>query len=135
MPRTPGAISKRRNKPAAQLRLWAAMRILRRFTLPDLVTIAEVSYDHARKLLNRLDAAGYVRKAVANDNGYPGSYAVFLLYRDTGPKPPVIGLDGVAYDQNLQMRMQDAHEQAKARKLGPPSGRPASLAQQEEARP
>lgn len=135
MARTPGARSERRNKQDAQARLWATMRILRRFTLPDLVTIAAVSYDHARKFLKRLDAAGYIRKSAPNDNGHAGSYAGFTLYRDTGPRPPIIGIDGVAYDQNLQLRMQEAHDQAKARKDSMLSRKPTALAQQEGVRP
>ena len=118
MARLPGARSQRRTKYDAQAKLWAAMRILRRFTLPELVTVTAVNYDHTRKFLKRLDQAGYVRKLAANDNGRAGSFAVFCLYRDTGPKPPIIGIDGVAYDQNLHRHMEAAYKQAKARRQG-----------------
>lgn len=118
MARLPGACSRRRNKHDAQAKLWAAMRILRRFTMPDLMTIAEVKYNRASNFTNQLDKAGYVKKVLPNDNGKAGSYTVYYLYRDTGPKPPIIGIDGVAYDQNLHRHMEAAYKQAQARRQG-----------------
>jgi hypothetical protein len=92
--------------PRARDRAWQSIRILRQFTLSDLVATAEIGRDNARKFVTGLCRAGYVRLAQPKRNGHRGGHAVFRLARDTGPHAPRLQSDGRTYDTNQHV----AHE-------------------------
>lgn len=71
-------------------RIWQSIRILLRFTLRDLAATAEVTYDMARIYVARLRRAGLVATVMVHGNK-AGSWAVYRLVRDAGPKAPMIG--------------------------------------------
>lgn len=81
-------------------RVWTSMRIMRRFTIAELVGTAEVSRNHAEKYVKALVAERYVRIVQAKRQGVAGGDAVYQLVRDTGPHAPRIG-KGALLDPNL----------------------------------
>jgi hypothetical protein len=71
-------------------RIWRALRILGKASLPDLMEIADSKgsrseADHARRYLRALADAGYLRELRRE----PGTHKRWLLVRDTGPQAPV----------------------------------------------
>ena len=76
------------------------MRILRRFTIADLVGTAEIGRNHVEKYVKALLQEGYVRIVQAKRQGVPGGDAVYQLVRDTGSHAPRIG-KGALLDPNL----------------------------------
>lgn len=91
----------RAHKPTGvRSRIWQSMRVLRRFTVPDLAATAEVSEDRAREFVRWLHRIGYLRQ-LRHATGNPGGHALYQLVRDTGPKPVRVGRDGI-YDPNTR---------------------------------
>lgn len=86
--------------PRARDRAWQSMRILRTFTLPELVATADITPSNAKKYVRGLCTAGYVRVARAKDNGRKGGHALYRLVRDTGPHAPRLQINGLTYDTN-----------------------------------
>lgn len=82
-------------------RMWQAMRVLRRFTAPDLIATAEVGDSAAAKYVRYLLRAGYLRCVVAKVNGRTGGHAHYRLVKDTGPFAPRVGKHAVR-DPNLE---------------------------------
>lgn len=77
-------------------RVWRALRIKVKATLPELVELAargseRDAYGNARKYLRALEKAGYVRRLPARARGAaptsPG-HVKWVLLRNTGPAPP-----------------------------------------------
>jgi len=65
------------------------MRIMRRFTQPDLMrTVPNASEDSIRKFVRMLVCHGFIVKTGAKPSGHPGDYQSYQLSRDIGPKPP-----------------------------------------------
>lgn len=87
-------------KASTRARIWQSIRILRRFTLPDLVATAEANHDNARKFVQGLARVGYLRVAKPKQNGRKGGHQVWMLIRDTGPHPPRLQSDGGVWDPN-----------------------------------
>ncbi len=85
----------------ARHRIWQSMRILRRFTLADLIASAESTRTNTQKYVQQLRAKGYVRVIQARRSGFPGEDAVYQLVRNTGPLPPRIGKQGL-HDPNIE---------------------------------
>ncbi len=79
----------------AQARLWRAMRILRRFSRDDLRATCDAGRMCVHDYIAALMKAGYLRKVS------PGRPFVYLLTRDTGPKPPRASYDGALFDSNV----------------------------------
>ena len=101
MARLSGARTRVWNRqPRARDRAWQSMRIMRRFTLPDLMATAEISHDNAKKYVRGLVLSGYVRVVVERASGRKGGHAVYQLLRDTGPRAPRLQTDGRTYDPN-----------------------------------
>lgn len=82
-------------------RMWQSMRVLRSFTIADVITSAEVGASAAMKYVGYLRKAGYVRCVVPRERGRTGAHAQFRLVTDTGPHAPRIGAHGVC-DPNLE---------------------------------
>lgn len=101
MPRTLGAYSTRAQAPGLQ-RLWQGMRILRRFTVVDLVAVAEVGESATGKYVRALARAGFVRLVRALQSGLAGSRNVWQLVRGAdSPTAPIVRKDGSGvYDPN-----------------------------------
>lgn len=77
-------------------RLWRALRMLRRATLPELLEIAdprECRYDdHAARYLRQLKAAGVTgvsNRKVAGTALTSNGFKQHILLRDLGPKAPI----------------------------------------------
>lgn len=81
-------------------RMWQAMRVLRSFTVADLMATAEVGDSAAAKYVRYLARAGYLRCVVAKANGRTGGHAQYRLVKDTGPFAPRVGKQAVR-DPNL----------------------------------
>lgn len=82
-------------------RMWQSMRVMRRFTVADLVATAEVGDSAATKYVRYLLRAGYLRCVVAKLNGRTGGHAHYRLLKDTGPFAPRVGKQAVS-DPNLE---------------------------------
>lgn len=101
MARLSGAHTRVFNRqPRARDRAWQSMRILRLFSLPDLVATAEIRRDNAMKYISGLVKSGYLKLARARDSGRKNGHAHYRLVRDTGPKAPRLQSDGNTYDPN-----------------------------------
>lgn len=108
MPRTPGAHTRTLQRaPMDRHRAWQSMRILRRFTIQDLVATAEIGISNVRVYLRGLERAGYVRRETDRCSGYRHACAVFRLIQDTGPQAPTLH-KGQIRDLN-QMPQETAH--------------------------
>lgn len=77
-----------RRQPKARDRVWQSMRMLRRFTLPDLIVSAEAGAQNVRYYVGELHAAGYLAIAVPFRRGMVGGHQVWRLLRNTGPHAP-----------------------------------------------
>lgn len=89
-------------------RAWAAMRLTRRFTVPEIVTLAARPEDgaaetHLAKWWPMLMKAGYLavlpRRAPGSAPTSNG-YKCWALIRDTGDIAPLVRSDGTYYDYN-----------------------------------
>ena len=101
MARTPGSrnlITHR--QPKARDRIWASMRIMVRFSIPELVATAETTKANAAKYVRGLAHAGYLRVVAPKRNGAKGGHAVYQLIRNTGPRAPRLTRDGQTFDMN-----------------------------------
>lgn len=83
-----------------RLKQWQAMRILRRFTVSDLLAVTEQTNKHSLlTYLGQLRRAGFVRAHYGNRGRHEPTQ--FQLIRDSGPKPPALLKKGsVIYDLN-----------------------------------
>jgi hypothetical protein len=101
MARTHGAHTQVNRKGTdGRSQAWQAMRIMRRFTRADLLTVAQVGKDNLRKYVQALIEVGIVRVATERVNGRPGSRETLQLVQDLGPKSPVLWTNGEVFDPN-----------------------------------
>ena len=71
-------------------RIWNAMRIMRRFTIPDLCRIVEGATEaNVQSYVSRLYKEGFVGKIGQHRRGYTGEYQGYQLVNDIGPTMPV----------------------------------------------
>lgn len=87
-------------------RAWQAMRIMRRFTIPDIAATADISISSATKYISALLAAGYLRIVLAKRTGVAGGYPVYAMIRNSGPRHPVIRSCGIVFDPNTGEEVQ-----------------------------
>ncbi len=83
-------------------RIWLSMRMLRRFTLPQLCAASEVAEGNARTYLQALTRVGILRKVQVNTSSKAGCYSVYALLKDTGPQAPIRRRNGMVYDRNTK---------------------------------
>lgn len=79
----------------ARARAWAAMRVLRHFSLSDVIEISGISECNAKQYITFLTKTGYLKRTRAG----------LFLAKDTGLKTPVFVNDAFkykAYDPNLE---------------------------------
>jgi len=99
MARTNGATSTRSSAVATQ-QAWQAMRVMKRFTTADLLTVASIGESMVHKYVHALATSGHLRCVQPRVSGRPGSRDVWQLVRDTGPKAPIKRWKGGVYDAN-----------------------------------
>lgn len=80
-------------------RAWQSMRILRRFSQPEIVATAEISPNNCAKYIRALLASGYLRVIRPRHNGKAGAGALYRLVKNTGPFAPM-EKDGFIFDPN-----------------------------------
>lgn len=67
-------------------KMWLSMRILRKFTIPDVLrTAPPAKIENAYKFFGRLEAAGIIGKVGDFTAGRAGEYQRFVLLKDMGP--------------------------------------------------
>lgn len=82
-----------RSTPKTALRndIWRSMRIMRAFTLPDIMrTVPKATEDNIRNFLIQLTRHGLIAKNNGYVSGRSGQYQQFRLINDTGPTYPTI---------------------------------------------
>lgn len=113
-PRGPYCKERRPRSGNFRQRAWNAMRIKKRFSVDDIVTLCARPTDKfARASLHRflrmLSLAGYLSKRPERvRDGRPGSngYIVFRLEKDTGPIAPRVAQDRKSiFDHNTKERV------------------------------
>jgi predicted transcriptional regulator len=87
-------------------RLWSAMRILKKFTLGEILTLAGAgSESNAQHYIAALAGAGYLRQMPRREHGTSltsNGFKRWQLIRDTGPAAPVWSVGrGELYDPNI----------------------------------
>lgn len=71
-------------------RIWSAMRILTRFTIPDLCRVVEGStVANVQSYVSRLYREGYVGKFGMVRRGFTGEFQGYRLIKNIGPTMPV----------------------------------------------
>jgi len=84
-----GTLKTRQHHPGTQ-QAWQAMRILRRFTVEQLVvTSPALRYKAACRYAYRLRQCGYLVLATKRPLGQPGMRDVLQLVRNSGPLAPI----------------------------------------------
>ena len=87
---------------ARRVKIWHAIRILRNFTVGDLMAVAEQEFEKKHSVLtylSQLRRAGYLRTRYGSTRR--GEPAQFTLIRDSGPKPPgMVGRGTAMWDFN-----------------------------------
>ncbi|MFH2100220.1 MAG: hypothetical protein ABIJ95_11955 [Pseudomonadota bacterium] len=73
----------------ARRNVWRSMRILRRFTVPELCRTSKATRDNVWTYVRRLAAHGIVRQDGLFRGGRPGDCKNYRLVRDLGPEHPV----------------------------------------------
>lgn len=96
-PRVTLALDVEQRRPSARVRMWVAMRVLKRFNVPMLQMTAEVKRRNCEDFINLLSRAGYVRRldygvgrCRAGNLGAARTWSTYQLVRNTGPKAPTI---------------------------------------------
>lgn len=84
-----GMIAGKPGRNSVRLKAWQSMRILRRFTIPDLCRTAGARTNNMRKFVRALARHGYVGKFGGYVSGRSGDYQAWRLIRDTGPDYPL----------------------------------------------
>lgn len=103
MARTPKAYSTTATAPMLN-RVWTSMRLLRRFTINDVIVTAEAGRSQVEKFVRALRDTGYLRLDQPRVSGRAGSMDVWSLTRNSGPLPPIRRKDGSGvYDPNTLM--------------------------------
>lgn len=76
------------------------MRVMRRFSMPDLISTAEITKSNIKKYVGGLRRAAYIVIDRPRISGKKGGFEIYRLIRDTGPKAPRLQSDGNTYDPN-----------------------------------
>lgn len=89
-------VRKPQKRPSARARIWAAMRVLKRFDVPVLIMTAEANQRACAEMIGFLCRAGYAKPIAhqVNVQRREGSHAIirdystYVLLRNTGPQCP-----------------------------------------------
>jgi hypothetical protein len=104
MARRNGSISRKPTPESARARVWAAMRILRQFTIPDLIASAEAERHNVQRFCFGLARTGYLRIVRPRVSGVKAASTVYSLVNDSGPFAPRLHRDGSIFDANVAER-------------------------------
>lgn len=93
-----------RHKGSSQARAnaWRSMRILREFTVDQLVATAGIGKANAYKYVRQLELAGYLGRMREPIRYEVGGSIVYRLLRNTGPEAPIAWLKGGCFDPNTR---------------------------------
>lgn len=98
----PGMVKRKAVPTTMRSRMWQSMRVMRRFSVRDLIAVAEASDSHVRRYVRELRRAGYVRP-VHITNFTALNDTIYLLIRNTGPQAPRIRRhSNVVWDPNTR---------------------------------
>ncbi|HNX76068.1 MAG TPA: hypothetical protein PLM07_04115 [Candidatus Rifleibacterium sp.] len=85
--------------PNVMARIWQTMRCMKQFSDKELIAITRSSKNYCQQVIKTLQACDYLRPLSAE-------LRIFVLVRDTGPKPPVINKKRTAiYDNNTNQEV------------------------------
>lgn len=84
-----GAYHKNIRESAIRRKVWTSIRILRRFTLPDLCRTSGAKYCNVKTFVRNLCRHGYVAKHGSRCFGVLGGYQRYGLVKDAGPEYPL----------------------------------------------
>lgn len=95
MPGVKGMKHKKHRADTLRARAWNSMRILRRFTIPDLcrtsaIDTTDSDYENLKKWVRRLEVHGVVAKQGRPRFRTVGDYQLYSLVRDRGPFHPLV---------------------------------------------
>lgn len=102
MPRTVGARVRTRPGSADRARAWQAMRVLVRFTGPQIEMAAEIGEANLQRFIRALVRTGYLLIERERVSGRAASHNVYRLVRNSGPKTPILWNSGEVFDENLR---------------------------------
>ncbi|MDW7643412.1 MAG: hypothetical protein SCI25_00045 [Desulfuromonadales bacterium] len=72
-------------------KVWQSMRIMRRFSIPDLCrTVPGAAYGNVRKFVSGLEKHGVIAKHGRYIGGRAGEYQIYRLVKDDGPEYPTV---------------------------------------------
>lgn len=83
-------------------RMWQSMRVMRRFTVADLQTTAEVSRASATHYVRALRDAGYAQAVIDARVGSANQFVTYRLVKNTGPHAPRVARDRTVFDPNIE---------------------------------
>jgi len=84
-----GMVSAKPRPNAVRRKVWQSMRIMRRFTVPDLCRTSGAKRNNVRKFLRRLREHGYAAPFGTYVSGRTGSFQSWRLVKDAGPDHPL----------------------------------------------
>lgn len=87
-----GQLQIKARKDTARQRIWQSMRIMRRFTIADLMRTTGSKHDNTRKYVVSLAVHGYVRENTAAGyiRGVKGAFKVWSITLNPGPDHPLV---------------------------------------------
>jgi hypothetical protein len=68
---------------------WKSIRILRQFTLPDLIRTSGAKYHNVKKFVRRLVVHGYIAENGNYTAGRAGQYKGYRIVEDTAVRPRI----------------------------------------------
>ncbi|KAA0678109.1 hypothetical protein [Roseomonas genomospecies 6] len=86
--------------PTTTERIWAAIKPLPAFSIPEIAMLARVARPTTAKYINTLYRAGYLDELSPGGGYYRQAKYRLRRKRSTGPQPPVICKDGSVWDAN-----------------------------------
>lgn len=105
-------------------RIWQAMRIMRRFTVPDLCRVIEgATIANVQSYVSRLFKDEYLRKLGQVRRGHAGEYQGYQLVKDVGRTMPVLskGRHKKKEEQTETANPETKQEHTPAGELPPPN--------------
>lgn len=113
-----GAFERRRPvRNSFNTRLWRAMRLKGKFTMPGLIELAARDEKNpasaTQRYVRALEKAGFVLRLNRREPGTSptsNGFARYSLVRDTGDRPPMIRRDGSVFDPNTGTLWRDGQE-------------------------
>lgn len=102
-------VSKPPAKPNTRSKMWQSMRVLRKFTAPEISAASESELRPARSYINALIEAGYVHITRVS-SGEVGDFTSYQIARDTGPHAPRLRAGNEAiFDPNTNQEVRRVH--------------------------